>query len=73
MGNETREGRHWEGAETRVCRLCEGELETLEHMWEGCRRWREGEEGWKDICEKILRDEGDEEWWMRVLDTERRE
>lgn len=32
-----RKGRYWEKEGKRICRLCEGEIETWEHVWEGCR------------------------------------
>lgn len=42
LGNEVREGRYWEEEKEKMCRLCGGEVETWEHIWERCRRWREG-------------------------------
>jgi len=37
LGNEIREGFYWEKDENKVCRMCRGEMETWEHVWEGCR------------------------------------
>jgi len=42
LGSEMREGRYWEGEERRKCRLCGYEEESWEHVWERCRKWREG-------------------------------
>lgn len=39
MGNEIEENNYWEEEDKRICRLCEGETETWEHVWE---RWRTG-------------------------------
>ncbi|KYN17771.1 hypothetical protein ALC57_09941, partial [Trachymyrmex cornetzi] len=41
LRNEVRKGRYWEGEEERKCRLCGNGVETWEHVWEGCRVWRE--------------------------------
>lgn len=50
------------------CRLCGGERETWEHVWERCRNWRMGGEGsWQEVCHKILGEEGEGEKWMREL------
>lgn len=40
LGNEIREGRYWEEERKRVCRICEGEIETREHVWESCGEWK---------------------------------
>lgn len=31
-------GRYWEEEEKRRCRICKGEKESWEHVWEGCLR-----------------------------------
>jgi len=38
LGNEIRESRYWEEKKEKECRLCEGRVETWEHIWEECRR-----------------------------------
>jgi len=40
-----KEGRYWEEPEKRICKLCGGEEESWEHVWERCRRWEEW--GWE--------------------------
>lgn len=37
MLNEIREERYWEEEQRNQCRLCSGERETWEHVWEKCR------------------------------------
>jgi len=32
LGNETKEGRYWEGEEERKCRLCGNGMESWEHI-----------------------------------------
>lgn len=32
VGNEIREGKYWEEEGKRICRLCEEEIETWEHV-----------------------------------------
>jgi len=71
LGNEVREGRYWEDEENKKCRLCGTELETWEHVWEGCRKWRENEESWQKAVGWILREEGEGEEWMRKVERER--
>jgi len=74
LGNETLEGRYWEGEERRMCRLCGGEIESWEHLWEKCRTWKEGggERGWQEVVGMILGDKGEGEKWMREVEEERR-
>lgn len=43
LGNEVRESRYWEGEEKKRCRVCEGDIETWEHIWENCQRKREAD------------------------------
>jgi len=54
LGNKMREGRYWEEEEKRLCRLCRAELETWEHVWERCRRWREEDSSWQEVAGIIL-------------------
>jgi len=42
-----KEERYWEEEEKRKCRLCGGKEETWEHVWERCRKWKEGRGGWQ--------------------------
>lgn len=35
-----KESTYWEEEEKKMCRLCEGEIETWEHAWERCREKR---------------------------------
>lgn len=45
LGNEMRKGRYWEEKGKRECRMCGGEEEMWEHIWEDCRKWKgEGKE-----------------------------
>jgi len=72
LGNEMKEGRYWEEMEKRRCRLCKGEMETWEHVWERCREWREGGGCWQEAVYRILGEEGTGEKWMREIEEERR-
>jgi len=73
LRNEALEGRYWEDEEKRTCRLCGGELETWEHLWEKCRIWREGRGGrWQEVYGKILADKEEEKSWIREMEEERR-
>lgn len=73
LGNEMRKGRYWKEQSRREYRLCGKCLKTWEHVWEECRRWREGGEGsWQKEYERILGEEGEGEKWMREVEEERR-
>ncbi|XP_067217103.1 LINE-1 retrotransposable element ORF2 protein [Linepithema humile] len=61
LGNEVREGRYWEEEEKRRCRLCGGERETWEHVWEECREWKEGGGSWQEAVGWVLGEEGEGE------------
>jgi len=54
LGNEIGESNYWEEEDKRMCRLCEGETETWEHVWERCRVWRTGGESWQEMAGWIL-------------------
>jgi len=41
LGNEMRKGRYW-GMRRRGNAGYAGELESWEHIWEKCERWRKG-------------------------------
>jgi hypothetical protein len=41
--NEERENKIWMKAEERRCRMCYEEVETIGHIWNGCREMRERE------------------------------
>jgi len=74
LGNEMREGRYWEGEERKKCRLCGNEEESWEHVWERCRRWREGGGGgWQEAVGWVLGEDGEGERWMREIERERNE
>lgn len=60
LGNEMKESTYWEEEEKKMCRLCEGEIETWEHAWERCREWKNGGGGWQEVIEGVLKREG--EW-----------
>lgn len=73
LGNEMREGRYWENENKRGCRLCGGDMETWEHMWEDCRSWKEGGGGsWQEIYGRVLGEEGEGKSWMREVEEKRR-
>lgn len=63
MGNEIGENNYWEEEDKRICRLCEGETETWEHVWE---RWRTG-----GRAGRKWRGGGEGEWWMKQIERER--
>lgn len=54
LGNEIKEEKYLEGEEKRLCRLCDGEEETWEHIWERCREWRVGERCWQKAVGWVL-------------------
>lgn len=72
LGNEVREGRYWEEEEKRICRLCEGQIESCQHVWKRCREWQEGGGSWQEIVGRILEEEGEGEDWMREVKRVRR-
>lgn len=37
LSNKMRKGRYWESEKRRRCRLCGGEVQTWEHVWERCK------------------------------------
>lgn len=67
VGNEMRDGLYWKEEEKRKYRVCGGEEETWEHVWERCVRGgnREGE-SWKEVMRRILGGEGEGEECMRL-------
>ncbi|XP_024868138.1 golgin subfamily A member 6-like protein 6 [Temnothorax curvispinosus] len=74
LGNEIREGLHWEKKENRRCRICEREEETWEHIWEECTRWKKWDgEGWQDVVENLLGEGGEGEEWMKAIEESRQE
>jgi len=67
LGEGVREGRYWEKEESKMCRMCERERETWEHVWEECGRW--GARGnWQEMVEEVLGEEGEGEVWIRKLE-----
>lgn len=67
------EGRkYWKEEKKIRCRLCEGETVSWEHVWKGCREWREGGGTRQEAFEWILGEKGEEERWMREVEEERR-
>lgn len=66
-----RANRYWEKEETVLCRLCEREKETWEHVWEDCREWMVEKKSWQEVVSWILGEEGEGEWWMREVEEER--
>jgi len=73
LGCEMREGNYWEEEERKVCRMCGGERESWEHVWERCRTWREGREGsWQEEVHWVLGEEGEGQGWMREVESERK-
>lgn len=36
MSNEMGEAKCWEEKEKKMCRICEGKIETWKHVWEEC-------------------------------------
>lgn len=71
LGNEMKASAYWEEEERKMCRVCEGEVETWEHTWENCREWKNGEGNWQEVVERILEGEGEGEGWMREVERER--
>lgn len=72
LGNEMLERKYWEEDEKKLCRMCGGERETWDHVWERCRSWREGGGGsWQEACSNIMRGVGEGEKWMKEVHRER--
>jgi len=65
------ERKYWVEEEEKKCRLCGGKVESWEHLWEVCRRWKEGEESWQEAVFWVLGEEGRGEEWMREIENER--
>ena len=57
--------------EERKCGLCQEEEETWQHVWEVYERSGEEEGGQQVNVERILREEGQEEGWLKRLDKKR--
>jgi len=72
LGNEIREGFYWEKEENKICRVCGGEMETWEHVWEGCRKGSIERESWEEAVGWVLGEGGEGEWWMREVEGERK-
>lgn len=73
LGNEVRERWYWRREEERVCRVCEGEQESWEHLIERCRSG--GDEG-KSIGDKmreIMDETGRGEEWIKELEKVRKD
>ena len=66
------ESRYWEEEERRKCRICGGEEESWEHVWERCRVGRVRERGWQEVVKEILGEGGEGEWWMKEIEEERK-
>ncbi|XP_068994227.1 trichohyalin-like [Neodiprion pinetum] len=49
LGSEMKEARYWEEEEKRRCRVCGGEEETWEHVWERCVGWDRREKSWQEV------------------------
>jgi len=72
LGNEMKEGRYWEEEDKRMCRLCGGEIESWEHVWEECRMWKErGNKSWQEVYGRILGEDGEGEGWMKEVEVDR--
>lgn len=48
-------------------------METWEHLWKRCRKWKSEGGSWHDKVEWVLGDEGEGEIWMREVEKERGE
>ncbi|KMQ91217.1 hypothetical protein RF55_8945 [Lasius niger] len=59
LGSEMLGNRYWEAEEKITCRICGGETETWEHVWEGCREWTSGGGSWQDELGWVLGEEGE--------------
>jgi len=73
LDNEVRGRKYCEEEEKRWCRLCGGEEETWEHVWEGCRMWKEGRGCWQEAVGWVLGGEDKGEEWMKEVEKEREE
>lgn len=58
LGERVREGVYWGRREDRLCRMCGGEEETWEHVWEECMGW-ERERSWQEMVGVVLGEEGE--------------
>lgn len=59
LGNEMKEA-HYMEEEEKKCRLCGGEMESWEHVWEDCREWMEegGNWRWSEYWQRRGRESG---------------
>src|SRR5580765_4268653 len=70
LGNGMRGNSYWKSEEEKRCRMCGGERETWEHVWERCVDWGV-KEGWQVMAGKILGESGEGEGWLRELERVR--
>lgn len=67
LGGEIKDNKYWKKEEERLCRVCEKQTETWEHVWEECDKWR-AEGGWQKMVGVVLEDEGESESRLRKLE-----
>lgn len=48
-------------------------METWEHLWKRCRKWKSEGRSWHDKVEWVLGDEGERDIWIREVEKERGE
>lgn len=67
FGNEMRRSRYWRKEEERLCRVCQGKVETRDYVWVECDGWwTEG--SWLEMMLNVLGVEGQNEGWLRELE-----
>lgn len=54
-----------------MCRLVGIRMKSWEHVWEECKSWDEKGRRWQEVVRWVLGEEGEGEWWMRELESER--
>lgn len=63
---------HWEEEKKRKCRICGGEKQSWEHVWEGCIDKEMRKESWQDVVGRMLGEDGGREEWMKEVERARK-
>lgn len=68
MGNKVKEEWYWLKERKRVCRVCEHEKESWEHIWKMYGKATEEVGSWQENVTRILSESREGEEWLVDLD-----